>query len=470
MKHLLLALLCIGSISASQRSASAPLETQYAEPGSFAAMVNEIFEKEQLDPQNLHILVAVTQVFKQDKLSPEQIKMLVPAVKYLDVITGIVRKAEQVPFPESAYDIASRALKTLGEIATTDLHLMNAAKLAFRIQRGSLLTWYIFMAVIRENFAQAQSAAEIELLEKLENDFFEHALPDEFMRAVNSMSVVQKPSIKYCYDVRKAQTSQTLYASLKTSLLPELLPIITSYAVAPGTVLGDHPIEYRNQLQEKRKKDVELSFKSESHALVELTGLDAIAHIDTARTVDLSDNLLTNLGPQDLAPLVKVRKLHLDHNDLRHITDNTFAACPRLRTLHLWSNPIVWSNGILGGLRKLRVLNIRNSNLQHPPANLLHGVPNLTDLNISKNPLLRLLRGFFVNCPRLKKIDLSICQLEVIEHGTFGDTSHIEALDLRVNPSLHRAPVNEIHVPGLLIDAPVLHRIGQRNRPRRNSI
>lgn len=240
-----------------------------------------------------------------------------------------------------------------------------------------------------------------------------------------------------------------------------------SYAVAPGAHISDFKPD---ELYEKQDKERGMSLVCRDRAISELTGLETIPHIKNTTQLSLAQNALSSISSEDLKPMKRLRLINLSHNEIQHIADGTFAGRPDLQILILCGNPIQWRSSILTGLLNLNTLNVKNTGISEPPSDLLHQAPNLMHLDMSDNPVKRLPKRFFEHNQWLQTINLSNCSLVAIASGLFSRRALLTTIDLTKNPNLLRAPVAEINVSELLIEAEVLRQIENSARNRRNSI
>lgn len=97
--------------------------------------------------------------------------------------------------------------------------------------------------------------------------------------------------------------------------------------------------------------------------ITSLVGLANIPGIDKVTNLQLSENHLTKLDDNDLAPLPShLTSLWLDHNQLSNIDLDAFNKLPLLRALALNNNRLsVLKNGTFANNNNLRTINIADN-------------------------------------------------------------------------------------------------------------
>jgi hypothetical protein len=441
MKHIFLALLCIGSLNASQRSASAPVETYEAQPGSFADQLNTLFKQGRIDAAVVAFLMATSEA---------------------------INRVKQNQHADSAYELVLKAQERLAketDSKISDEQFLQAAAIAKDLNPECLLTWKLLLAHSAHRSREIGGAA---------GDSFYAAMgpliPEDINNLVYQFSVANHPPRRLAYNTRKAQLHSALQAVLTADidiLLPDLHQYIVSYAVAPGALISDFTAD---ELYEKQDNERSMSLKCNHRCISALTGLATIPHIRRTTKLNLAQNSLTSISPEDLKPMRRLEVINLSHNEIEHIADGTFAPCPDLKKLILWNNPIQWRSAMLTGLINLNTLDVRNTGICEPSSDLLSEAPNLMHLDMRDNPVKRLPKRFFEHNQWLQTINLSNCFLIAIAHGIFSDRRQLRTINLTHNPHLLRAPLAEINVPELLIEPEALRQIEQAAQPRRHSV
>ncbi|XP_015794717.1 chaoptin-like [Tetranychus urticae] len=186
-----------------------------------------------------------------------------------------------------------------------------------------------------------------------------------------------------------------------------------------------------------------------SNRLTELTADDLPKSLSNSlRTLNLTDNRLTNLLPGSLSHLTQLTELYLGHNQLTHLRPNAMEGLNFLEILDLSSNlldnvPIE----TLNGLRKLRKLYLGSNLIEilEKDGLGLGDLPSLEYLDLSRNNLVSLGdHHVFTGLPRLRTLDLSynsLRKLDLSEEQLFAPLTKLETLDLTDN-SLESFPVH----------------------------
>ena len=155
----------------------------------------------------------------------------------------------------------------------------------------------------------------------------------------------------------------------------------------------------------------------------------------------LSENFiaLSKTDRKALSNYPKLKELHLDNNNLTHLTGKIFVGLSELRALNVSGNKIVdMDPGAFSGLSSLQELDLSHNLLQCLPLDVFSGLQNLTSLRLNGNRLRTL--GPLVDMKRLKSIDLEgnpwncSCELvDVLKRATVSEVQISKTCELMLS-------------------------------------
>ncbi|EDW08371.1 uncharacterized protein LOC6578526 [Drosophila mojavensis] len=157
------------------------------------------------------------------------------------------------------------------------------------------------------------------------------------------------------------------------------------------------------------------------------------------RNLDLS---YCNLDQIDLSGLPVLVEVRLRGNLLRSVDQYTFANNTLLELVDLSQNVLRFiGNAAFNPLKRLKHLNLAYNEIAHLDRNLISGNDVLLELNMSRNIIQKLTK---IVSNSVRVIDLSWCEISVIENTALTGLSAIQRLDLSNNlisyfPSLMRS-------------------------------
>ncbi len=109
---------------------------------------------------------------------------------------------------------------------------------------------------------------------------------------------------------------------------------------------------------------------------------------ESLKYLDLSNNVLVELDPRVLSPLLNLEKLSLCNNQLKELRSGTFDALENLKELILAINLITnLRKNIFESLKKLERLNFNSNKLIELDLNTFLPLNNLKNLSLINNPL-----------------------------------------------------------------------------------
>ena len=185
---------------------------------------------------------------------------------------------------------------------------------------------------------------------------------------------------------------------------------------------------------------------------------DHLAAIDGR--IDLGNQGITSLKPQDFAGLSSLEELTITDNSLTTLPDAVFAGLSSLETLWLFNNRLTslpraaffelaelkelrltnnllagLEEGMFAGLSTLENLHLNGNRLRRLPDRVFSGMPLLEGLQLSRNQLSSVTREAFSGLPLLRRLWLYENQLGAgdIPDGAFSLLTSLWLLDLDNN-------------------------------------
>lgn len=172
---------------------------------------------------------------------------------------------------------------------------------------------------------------------------------------------------------------------------------------------------------------------------------EAALKMETLRSLDLSHNMISSLGPGIGALRKGLVSLTLAHNRIASL-DATIGTLSRLELLDLRNNLLVTLPPSIVGCTKLKKLHLDHNKITHlPPA--IGDLAALALLTASQNKLVAV-PDDFGRLASLVEADLSFNQLLMLPDTCQG-CKRLRLLKLKGNPSLAKLPVS------LLTDTPL---------------
>ncbi|KAJ8038078.1 Chondroadherin-like protein [Holothuria leucospilota] len=139
------------------------------------------------------------------------------------------------------------------------------------------------------------------------------------------------------------------------------------------------------------------------------------------KTLDLSDNDITEVNPGTFSNMNMLRNILLNGNYLHELKNATFAGTENtLARIYLNENKIAkLFNGVFSGLEALVVLHLNYNKIQSLTSTIFHGLIELKFLQLGMNKLCNLNAVTFKNLTKLKSISLHDNKLTSIPNGLF---------------------------------------------------
>ena len=170
-------------------------------------------------------------------------------------------------------------------------------------------------------------------------------------------------------------------------------------------------------------------------------------------TLDMSDNLISNLG--DNLEVVKLEIAKFNSNKIRTLNATTFSRMQNLYLLDLSSNIITSiADDTFILLKNLTTLNLRNNSITKLPLGIFRNSSRLQVLDLSMNDLSSLNMGDFTGLRSLQVLDLSFNKLTVLPKGIFHGITQLEIININNNylKYLDIDELNLIHVTDISMD------------------
>ncbi|XP_022241874.1 vasorin-like [Limulus polyphemus] len=172
--------------------------------------------------------------------------------------------------------------------------------------------------------------------------------------------------------------------------------------------------------------------------------LKAFEGLETTLTsLNLHNNLLTEIPIQQIGRLTTLKQLDLSHNKLTNVPDGAFQNLP-LATLKLSDNKLKISDGAFKGLQgTLKTLNLKSSGLESMPK-AIQKLSALSFLDVAQNQLSSLEPGFLQDLHSLTAINMERNRLLKVDSKAFrGVNDSLSSLSL-LNNLLVEFPVDAV--------------------------
>lgn len=128
----------------------------------------------------------------------------------------------------------------------------------------------------------------------------------------------------------------------------------------------------------------------------------------------------------------KLRELHLSHNKIGFISNETFQGLTELTVLNLQENFLdELSKGTFKWLAKLEELNLSKNRISRIDPNAFDGLTNLRILYLEDNTLTSVPSASFIMLKNLAELNLGINSFSTIPKGAFQDLKGLTRLDLK---------------------------------------
>ena len=144
--------------------------------------------------------------------------------------------------------------------------------------------------------------------------------------------------------------------------------------------------------------------------------------------------MITKLKANLFQNLSNCENLILDGNQITEIEPGAFNGLVKLKKLHLNRNQLILKPAIFNGLAKLKELRLEQNELESLEPETFSGLSSLTHLSLDRNKLTFLEPGIFSGLSSLTSLSLDDNKLTTIDAGPFKDLPRPLSLSLRDNP------------------------------------
>lgn len=168
--------------------------------------------------------------------------------------------------------------------------------------------------------------------------------------------------------------------------------------------------------------------------LVSLEGLKNIPHINMAKRLNFSGNLLRDLPSHIFDNFHQLESLSLRNNQLKQLDPYIFSQLHNLGGLDLSGNKLGQLDPhIFSQLYNLEALNLSHNPLSNISFQLFSHLKKLESLALSSCNLINLETNMFINLNNLQYLYLAYNQLSYIDPQTFAPLFNLKLLDLEQN-------------------------------------
>ncbi|TMS36429.1 hypothetical protein L596_003594 [Steinernema carpocapsae] len=165
----------------------------------------------------------------------------------------------------------------------------------------------------------------------------------------------------------------------------------------------------------------------------ELLDMNSFPLIPKLVTLSLSGNRLQHIESLRHLSFPFVVSLNLSHNHLTMLGRDSFLMFPNVEELYVEQNLINSIDWEAFRLFKLRRLHLNNNNLSMVSEHMLRFTPNLEFLTLAHNNLISVQSSNFFAAQRLQQIDLSYNNIHRFDYDSFSPLYQLEILDLSFN-------------------------------------
>ncbi|EGD78450.1 TKL protein kinase [Salpingoeca rosetta] len=196
------------------------------------------------------------------------------------------------------------------------------------------------------------------------------------------------------------------------------------------------------------------------HNSLDILPGDLFSNTTMLKSLDLSNNRLSNLHAHTFQGLGKLTQLHLNNNRLRTLESAMFHDSTRLRYLYLQNN-FIWQvqDDALEGCESLEELHMESNGLSQLPDQIFHFSTNLTEISLRDNQLTTV-NGALHNLTNLKSLWLEangltqLCvALPSLERLWLDGNRMQDLVQLDQLPSLQELRMSNHHISNLNLTA-----------------
>jgi Leucine-rich repeat (LRR) protein len=260
-----------------------------------------------------------------------------------------------------------------------------------------------------------ESYMELRPKQKME---YAHAIAEALHNGkITRENIIERANQQLCYDVARAYYL----------MYEQIVDLKTDNIAFPIRTLIQH-----NRLQRIVTEHGELDL-SYLH-IADTDGIEDIPDIHKVRSINLSHNEISLIGPNKFKGLGSLKHLDLSFNNISIIRPSTFRHLPNLETLSLSHNFIVDLNrdGFLG-LPALTELYLAYNKIKWIGMEAFEGLNHLKNLDLSNNQLRIFVPGVLKPLRHVKSLNLSHNNFNMIHGQVLYPLRHLEHLDLSNN-------------------------------------
>ncbi|XP_064648385.1 platelet glycoprotein V-like [Lineus longissimus] len=234
--------------------------------------------------------------------------------------------------------------------------------------------------------------------------------------------------------------------------------------------ISDNP--FKNFPADIFKGLVNLEMANFTHNALETLLLNEFSGLVKLKKLFLNQNKISKLDGRSFhSDLKSLETLHINHNSLGSITNDTFSPLQNLQELDIgWQSPLIqippglftplknlkslfmtdllnhtgWNtipNGLLSGLDMLTYLDVRMNNLRSITAADFQPVSKtLISLYLGHNYFPKISKGIFKNLNKLEMLDMYDCGIQEIDNGAFQNLKSLKRLNLESNKLQNLTP------------------------------
>uniref|UniRef100_F1KWR4 Leucine-rich repeat neuronal protein 1 n=1 Tax=Ascaris suum TaxID=6253 RepID=F1KWR4_ASCSU len=292
--------------------------------------------------------------------------------------------------------------------------------------------------------------------------------------AFSTWNYTRCPSQCSCFSSSNMLTVDCSLRNLIRFPDPETIPADVQVINASWNKIFEIPSDFKFWFPDARVLDISFN---------ELMRIPLLEGLDRLQILDLSGNRLSSLPDDSFASMIYLESLLLLNNGISNISENAFRGLGNLRQLHLGWNSLTdfpsfqftpklvelslehnYLSAVANGSVQLSLLHrlrlqhntfvrldsaallectqLQSLHLSHnrfatvPQLALRSVATTLTTVDLSGNPIKTVRSGDFIAMSEMREINLSDCNITVIEDGAFEDLPNLLRLRLNDNPTL----------------------------------
>lgn len=157
--------------------------------------------------------------------------------------------------------------------------------------------------------------------------------------------------------------------------------------------------------------------------------------LENLQYLNLHANYLPDVEPETFINLKNLESLDLSWNNFYYLSDNSFEALTKLKTLNLNGNRNLATMNVdaFAGLPSLTALNVSATGLNYTDAIMNANLVNLTVLDFGRTSLSSVDRRILAQLKNLRTLILNETNIKSFAEGTFDDLKYLRSLDVSGN-------------------------------------